>query len=85
MKFSRRSFIRTTGAGILAAGIPAYGRTLNAEASPAKPDSFRLALAGYTFAKFNLDDSLAMMKRTGVKLLGVKDCPFSIKHKIDFR
>ena len=39
----------------------------------AKKDLFRLAIAGYTFAKINLNDSLAMMKRVGVSLLGVKD------------
>jgi sugar phosphate isomerase/epimerase len=73
MKYTRRSFIRTTGAGVLAAGIPAIVSGTAAVNPPAKKDLFRLAIAGYTFAKINLDDSLAMMKRVGVNLLGVKD------------
>jgi inosose dehydratase len=73
MKFSRRTFIKTTGAGILASGIPAAAFASPVKASAPKPDKFRLAVAGYTFAKLTLDDSLAIMKRVGVTLLGVKD------------
>ena len=73
MKFSRRNFIRTTGAGALAAGIPGISSySPGGYVSPAN-DLFRLAVAGYTFAKISLDDSLAMMKRVGINLLGVKD------------
>jgi inosose dehydratase len=54
MKFTRRSFIKTAGTGVIASGLPAFAY-------------------GYTFAKFNLDQSLAMMKRVGVTWLGVKD------------
>ena len=75
MKFSRRNFIKTTGAGVIAAGMPAIvsGTAPVNSASPAAEDAFSLAVAGYTFAKINLDDSLAMMKRVGVKYLGLKD------------
>jgi len=73
MNFSRRNFIKTTGAGVLAAGIPAIVSGTAAVNPPSKKDLFRLAIAGYTFAKINLDDSLAMMKRVGINLLGVKD------------
>lgn len=73
MNFSRRNFIKTTGAGVLAAGMPAIVSGTPALNHDAKKDLFRLAIAGYTFAKINLDDSLAMMKRVGVNLLGVKD------------
>jgi inosose dehydratase len=73
MKFSRRNFIRTTGAGALAAGIPGISSySPGGYVSPAN-DLFRLAVAGYTFAKISLNDSLAMMKRVGINLLGVKD------------
>lgn len=72
MKFNRRNFLKTTGAGVLAAGLPAF--TGIEQYPPVKTnDSFRLAIAGYTFAKFNLDKSLEMMKRVGMTLLGVKD------------
>lgn len=73
MNFSRRNFIKTTGAGFIAAGIPAIASGPAPVNLPAAKDLFRLAIAGYTFAKINLTDSLAMMKRVGVNLLGVKD------------
>jgi inosose dehydratase len=73
MKFNRRNFIKTTGAGVLAAGMPVMSSGSTAVDSPLATDQFSLAVAGYTFAKINLDDSLVMMKRVGMKYLGVKD------------
>lgn len=73
MKFSRRNFIRTTGASVIAAGFPAISAGSEKENIYTATDKFRLAIAGYTFAKISLDDSLSMMKRVGVNLLGVKD------------
>ena len=75
MKFNRRNFIKTTGAGVIAAGMPAIvsGTAPVNSTSPVAEDSFSLAVAGYTFAKKNLDDSLAMMKRVGLKYIGLKD------------
>ncbi|MCX6226504.1 MAG: sugar phosphate isomerase/epimerase [Bacteroidia bacterium] len=73
MKFTRRNFIKTTGTGIAAAGIPAFGNSMNATPSSVASHSFRLAVAGYTFAKIDLDQSLVMMKRVGMNLIGVKD------------
>jgi sugar phosphate isomerase/epimerase len=73
MKFTRRNFVKTAGASVIAAGLPAsiISSTLPAPASAS--ESFRLAVAGYTFAKFNLEKSLEMMKTVGMTLLGVKD------------
>lgn len=73
MKFTRRNFIATTGAGVIAAGIPSLAKGSAPEKSSSEKDNFSLAVAGYTFAKFNLDQSLEMMKRTGMTLLGLKD------------
>jgi inosose dehydratase len=73
MKFSRRNFIKTTGASFIAAGMPVMSSGSPTASSPTSADPFRLAIAGYTFAKINLEDTLAMMKRVGVSLLGVKD------------
>jgi inosose dehydratase len=73
MKFNRRNFIKTTGAGLLAAGMPATTSGSTPVNSPAATDQFSLAVAGYTFAKINLDQSLAMMKRVGMKYIGLKD------------
>ena len=73
MKFTRRNFIRTTGTGVVAAGIPAFGYAGTEVPGSLPNHSFRLAVAGYTFAKIDLTQSLAMMKRVGVNYLGVKD------------
>jgi inosose dehydratase len=73
MKFTRRSFLKTTGAGIITSGLPVYAFGSRSYNSANTPDSFRLAIAGYTFAKINLDQSLVMMKRVGAGFLGVKD------------
>jgi len=73
MKFSRRNFIRTAGAGLLASGIPTFESDPLRSLSGPGTEKFRLAIAGYTFARINLDDSLKMMKRVNVNLLGVKD------------
>lgn len=79
MEVNRRNFIRTAGAGMLAAGLPAPGISPQQTNRNAGKDLFRLAIAGYTFAKINLDNSLAMMKRVGVNLLGVKDFHLPLK------
>jgi inosose dehydratase len=73
MKFSRRNFIKTTGAGVLTAGIPVFSSGSTPVHPPAATDQFSLAVAGYTFAKINLDQSLEMMKRVGMKYIGLKD------------
>jgi len=73
MTFSRRNFVKTTGAGVLAAGAPLFAANSFSAPLPESKVSFKLAVAGYTFAKFNLDQTLEMMKRVNVNLLGVKD------------
>ncbi|MFO7620054.1 MAG: sugar phosphate isomerase/epimerase [Bacteroidales bacterium] len=73
MTLTRRTFIRTTGAGIVAAGLPLAAVTGSSAASSGSNLPFRLAIAGYSFAKIPLDQSLEMMKRVGVSYLGVKD------------
>jgi inosose dehydratase len=73
MKFTRRTFIKTAGTGVIASGLPVFASDSLISEYPAPTDTFKIAVAGYTFAKFDLDKSLAMMKRVGVSLLGVKD------------
>lgn len=74
MTITRRNFIKTGGAGLLAAGAaPLFATGSVYTPSPDSKVPFKLAIAGYTFAKFNLEQSLAMMKRVNVGLLGVKD------------
>jgi inosose dehydratase len=73
MKITRRTFVKTAGTGVIAAGLPSFAYGSATVNSANSSDSFKLAIAGYTFAKIDLDQSLAMMKRVGVKWLGVKD------------
>lgn len=67
MKFSRRDFVKITGTGAIMAGMPALGAGVVASIPPVvKAESFRLAIAGYTFARLTLDQALNAMKRVGV-------------------
>ncbi len=73
---SRRQFLRLTGTGILAAGtIPVLGSsalvTTLKKSSPA--DSFSLGMAGYTFARFNVEETIKIMKRIDIKYVSLKD------------
>ncbi|NCI51484.1 sugar phosphate isomerase/epimerase [Sediminibacterium roseum] len=77
---SRRSFLQNTALGIAgsvtlpllgkAAGLPSIDDNLNS-AQDAEP--LPVGVAGYTFAKFDLDKSIAMMKRLGVSNLSLKE------------
>lgn len=70
---SRRSFVRKGFAGMLA------GTVLSLQDSNANPvfekkqDTFKLGVAGFSFVNFKLDEALAMMKRTDVHYLCIKD------------
>lgn len=73
----RRSFFKHTGLAVAAA---AGGRALFTGTAHAQPgtdlnskDTFRLAIAGYTFNKFKLDQALEMTKQVGVHYLCIKD------------
>jgi inosose dehydratase len=72
---SRRSFIRKTAMG--AAGtlaVPFLGKAGNVwSESKAVAASLPVGIAGYTFAKFDIDQSITMMKRVGVTNLSIKD------------
>ena len=76
---SRRSFFRDTG---VAVAVAAAGRTLSAVAADSAPvaapagnpkDTFRLGIAGYTFNKFKLDQTLEMVQKVDVHYLCIKD------------
>lgn len=73
MEFSRRTFIKTAGAGAIAAGIPAFASDSSSATPSGSKASFRFAIAGYTFYNLGLGQSLEMMKRLNVNLMGVKD------------
>jgi len=75
---TRRKFVQKGLLGIAAAGLA--GRAFasaqpenEARTNSAKGFKFDLAIAGYSFVKFGLDDALAMMKRMEVRYLCIKD------------
>jgi sugar phosphate isomerase/epimerase len=73
---SRRQFLKVAGTGVLAAGATSvYGFPV--PVVPVKrstvADNFQVGMAGYTFLNFNVDQTIEMMKRTGVQYLSLKD------------
>jgi sugar phosphate isomerase/epimerase len=75
-KPSRRTFLQlaTAGAATSLAGIhpSAQAAARVTRGNPGKP-KFELGLASYTLRKFNLEQTLAMTKRVGLKHVAFKD------------
>ncbi len=82
---TRRSFFRQAGFGLAAATATPALFTRLAHAQPAAAsvtpprDTFRLGIAGYTFHKFNLDQTLEMLKKVDVHYLCIKDFHLPLK------
>jgi len=73
---TRRSFFKETGLGLAAVTATPALFTTTAQAQQvavAQDDPFVIAIAGYTFNNFNLDQSLEMMKKVDVRYLCIKD------------
>jgi len=72
---TRRNFLQTGILGLTATtliNIPSVF-AVPAKHNAAGKDPFKLAIAGYSFLNFNLDESLKMMKRVDVHYLCIKD------------
>lgn len=78
---NRRSFIKGAsgsvalsllGAGLTRADAPSAS-------APAAEETFRQGIAGYSFVHFKLDESLAMMRKTDLKYLCIKDFHLPMK------
>jgi inosose dehydratase len=71
---SRRQFVKTAGAGILAAGASSlYGAERLIYHKDKITDLFTLGMAGYSFREFTVEQAIEMMKRIGVSNISVKD------------
>ena len=72
---TRRSFLLKTGVGLTLAGMrPALATDLAPKTDNATGDDlFKLAMAGYSFLNFKLDQTLEMMQKTDVHYLCIKD------------
>ncbi|MCW3107151.1 MAG: sugar phosphate isomerase/epimerase [Segetibacter sp.] len=75
MEQSRRNFIQKAALGIAGtASIPFIGGAAASAGTNAKKEAaLPIGIAGYTFAKFDLEKSNAMMKRLDVHNLSLKD------------
>jgi inosose dehydratase len=75
---NRREFIRTAGAGILAAGVAPSVILPSAAESEAgkqerKPDIFSIGMAGYSFYNLPFEKGVEIMKRVNVLNMSLKD------------
>ncbi|QDK79787.1 sugar phosphate isomerase/epimerase [Spirosoma sp. KCTC 42546] len=72
---SRRSFLKNAGGSMALASISPVMATANAAEAQvaASDDLFKLGMAGFSFVNFKLDESLAMMRKTDVHYLCIKD------------
>ena len=75
MEQSRKAFIQKAALGIAGtATIPFLSRAAVAQHTSLKTGpALPVGIAGYTFAKFDVEKSIAMMKRLGIHNLSLKD------------
>lgn len=85
----RRTFLRSSLAGAALLTAPSQFQLFASEPTPQKgrnttiktpvaEDDFHLGMAGYTFNKFDIDTTLAFMKKIGVHYLCIKDFHLSL-------
>jgi inosose dehydratase len=71
---TRRSFVKKSFAGLVAGSIVSLPEIISAGTlKEKKEDTFKLAMAGFSFVNFKLDESIEMMKKTDVHYLCIKD------------
>ncbi|MBE7171991.1 MAG: sugar phosphate isomerase/epimerase [Williamsia sp.] len=67
---SRRKFLQHTALGVAGAVASPFA---SRAATPKAAVNLQVGIAGYTFAKFDVEKSVAMMKRTDVRYMSLKD------------
>jgi inosose dehydratase len=72
---TRRQFVKIAGSGILAAGVSSvYGSSPAEILQVVKPsDSFSIGMAGYTFLKCTVEQTIQIMNRININYLSLKD------------
>lgn len=83
MTTTRRNFLKKAGAGVLAASTSSvfFNEELYGNSSSVVPkggELFKIAMAGYSFRHFDIDETLKMMKRIDVRYLCIKDFHLSL-------
>ena len=72
MHFSRRNFLRLSGAGLVATQAPSLLTACQPTPEKGSGVSFELGMASYTFREFSLEETIAMTARLGIKNLCLK-------------
>lgn len=72
---TRRNFLLQSALGLAATGLSPLATLAHTRRNEAAAPAGKLpvGIAGYTFAKVDLDHGLAMMKRVGINYLSIKD------------
>jgi inosose dehydratase len=73
MGSNRRKFLQHSLWSLIALGGSQVVRAHSSSTDAHKKDAFALGVAGYSFVHFNLEQSLAMMKRMDIRYLCIKD------------
>jgi sugar phosphate isomerase/epimerase len=75
MKQTRRDFIQKTAIAVAGtASVPFISNAVPLHGLAGKPNSlFPVGIAGYTFNKFDLEKTIAMMQRVGIENLSLKE------------
>jgi len=74
MSFSRRTFLRLSGAGVIATQTPLmFAGNKGSSGTEDRPDlPFSLGIASYTFREFTLEQTIAMTRRLDIHKLCLK-------------
>ncbi|MCF0051908.1 sugar phosphate isomerase/epimerase [Dyadobacter sp. LJ53] len=70
---TRRDFVKKGITGLVTGGVVSQSAFAGDFMFEEKADKFKLAMAGFSFVNFKLDESLEMMKKTDVHYLCIKD------------
>ncbi|PUZ23871.1 Sugar phosphate isomerase/epimerase [Chitinophaga costaii] len=74
--YTRRNFLFQSVIGLAATSLApllTVANTRHSKSAAGKTTSLPVGIAGYTFAKLDLDQSLAIMKRVAINYLSIKD------------
>jgi sugar phosphate isomerase/epimerase len=77
-KQTRRNFLQLAGAGAIMAGLKPTMATAQEKKTTNKA-KFELGMASYTLRKFNLEQTIAMTKRLGLKYICLKEFHLPLK------
>lgn len=72
---SRRKFLATTATGISIAALYPFGTKANLVPvnQPGNKGFLQMGFAGYTFANYNIEQSINIMQRVGINTFSIKD------------